>query len=141
METMVGPNTTGAVAEAAEAVVDSPFCAYYHHAAELIGKRWTGAILRALHSGLTRFSELTDVIPQLSDRMLAERLQELQREGIVERVVIPATPVRVEYHLTEKGRALEGVMRAIAAWAYDWLTPHDQPAPACVTEGRDEPAG
>ena len=130
-----------ATTESPEPVIDAPFCAYYHHAAELIGKRWTGAILRALLSGLTRFSEVTAAIPELSDRMLAERLQELQREGLVERVVIPETPVRVEYHLTEKGRALEGVMRAIAAWAYDWLTPHDQPVPACVAEGRDEPGG
>ena len=132
--------TERATTASPEPVVDGPFCAYYHHAAELIGKRWTGAILRALLSGVTRFSELTAVIPELSDRMLSERLMELQKEGIVERVVIPSTPVRVEYRLTEKGRALEGVMRAIAAWAHDWLTPRDQPAPACLAEERDERA-
>ena len=133
--------TERATTASPEAVIDAPFCTYYHQAAELIGRRWTGAILRALLSGRRRFSELTAVIPELSDRMLAQRLEELQREGIVERRVIPETPVRVEYHLTEKGRALEGVMRAIAQWAQDWLAPRDQPAPACVAEGRDEPAG
>ena len=127
--------TEHATIEATEAVVEAPFCEYFHHAVELIGRRWTGAIIRALLAGVTRFSELTAVIPELSDRMLAERLGELKREGIVERVVIPETPVRVEYHLTEKGRALAGVMHAIAEWAHDWLAPHDQPAPTCTVEG------
>lgn len=105
--------------------LDEAFCPYYHHAAELIGRRWTGAILRALLSGVTRFSDLTDVIPELSDRMLSERLKELEAEGIVRRTVIPTTPVRIEYHLTEKGQALNTVMAAIAEWAETWLA---QPA-------------
>jgi DNA-binding HxlR family transcriptional regulator len=106
-----------------------PFCPFYHHAVELIGRRWTGAILRALLTGITRFSDLTAAIPGLSDRMLSERLKELEVEGIVERRVIPATPVRVEYHLTEKGRALGAVMEAISAWANRWLT--EAPTSGC----------
>jgi DNA-binding HxlR family transcriptional regulator len=98
-----------------------PFCPYYHEAVELVGRRWTGAILRALLSGIKRFGDLRDTIPDLSDRMLSERLKELEVEGIVARIVIPETPVRIEYHLTPKGRALEAVMNAILAWADEWL--------------------
>lgn len=99
------------------------FCPLYHRAVELIGGRWTGAILRALLNGVTRFSDLTEAIPGLSDRMLSERLKELEAEGIVERSVIPERPVRIEYHLTEKGRALETVIATIGAWAAEWLAP------------------
>ncbi len=60
-------------------------------------------------------------MPDISDRMLAERLRELEQEGVIDRVVVPETPVRVEYELTDKGRALEPVVRAIAAWAERWL--------------------
>ena len=98
------------------------FCPLYHHAVELIGRRWTGVILRALLAGAERFSELTESIPGLSDRMLSERLKELEAEGIVTRMVIPATPVRIEYHLTDKGRDLSAVVEAASAWADTWLT-------------------
>jgi DNA-binding HxlR family transcriptional regulator len=97
------------------------FCPYYHHAVELIGRRWTGAILRAMLVGVSRFSDLTETIPGLSDRMLSERLKELESEGLTFRSVIPETPVRVEYHLTEKGRALESVVEAVSGWAEEWL--------------------
>jgi|CXWL01.1.fsa_nt_gi DNA-binding HxlR family transcriptional regulator len=97
------------------------FCPYYHRAVELIGARWTGAIIRALLGNVNRFSELTVTIPGLSDRMLSERLKELEAEGVVERQVTPSTPVRVEYHLTEKGQALGEAVEAISAWAGEWL--------------------
>ena len=89
------------------------------------GRRWTGAILRALFSGAERFSDLAAVVPGMSDRLLSERLKELEAEGIVERTVIPATPVRIEYRLITKGLALRPVVDALAAWAEAWL-----PAPA-----------
>lgn len=97
------------------------FCPRYHHAVELIGRRWTGAIIRAMLGGVTRFSDLTQTVPGLSDRMLSERLKELEAEGIVRRTVFPDTPVRIEYHVTEKGLALAGVVDSIAAWAEHWL--------------------
>jgi DNA-binding HxlR family transcriptional regulator len=106
----------------------SAFCPNYHRAVELIGRRWTGAILRVLLSGATRFSDVTAAIPGLSDRLLSERLKELEFEGIVTRTVIPATPVRIVYRLTEKGHALNDVMLAISAWAETWLTPATEPA-------------
>ena len=97
------------------------FCPYYQQAVELIGSRWTGAVLRALLSDICRFSELKEVIPGLSDRMLSERLKALEAESLVRRIVIPETPVRIEYRLTEKGLALGEVMQAIARWAETWI--------------------
>ncbi|MEA2512235.1 MAG: hypothetical protein QOG89_3475 [Thermomicrobiales bacterium] len=102
-------------------------CPLYHRAVELIGRRWTGAILSALHSGETRFSDLTEAVPGLSDRLLSERLKELEAEGIVVRSVFPEIPVRIEYTLTEKGRALGDVMDAIGAWAHRWLVVPNAP--------------
>jgi DNA-binding HxlR family transcriptional regulator len=100
----------------------SAFCPHFHHAVELIGRRWTGAILRAMLTGRVRFSDITAAIPGLSDRLLSERLKELESEGIVERRVFPETPVRIEYVLTEKGHALDAAVRAVSEWADAWKT-------------------
>jgi DNA-binding HxlR family transcriptional regulator len=108
------------------------FCPYYHRAVELIGRRWTGAILRAMLVGISRFSDLTETIPGLSDRMLSDRLKELESEGLAVRLVIPETPVRIEYHLTEKGRALRSVIDSVSAWAGEWLAG----APAAEVEAQ-----
>ena len=97
-------------------------CARFHRAVELIGGRWTGAVIRLLLHGRMRFAELRSAIPEISDRMLSERLQELEEEGIVARIVVPETPVRVEYELTEKGRALEHALAAVGKWAERWVT-------------------
>jgi DNA-binding HxlR family transcriptional regulator len=106
------------------------FCPRYLHAVELVGRRWTGVIVRALLGGPARFHQLREAIPDMSDRMLSERLRELEAEGVVTRSVIPDTPVRVEYALTEKGRALEGAIMAIADWAERWVP---LPAPEAET--------
>jgi DNA-binding HxlR family transcriptional regulator len=95
-------------------------CGKFHRASELIGRRWTGAIIYVLLKTRCRFATLRDAIPEITDRMLSERLQELEQEGIVERTVVPETPVRVEYALTKKGRALVDAMDAIAHWAEKW---------------------
>lgn len=109
-----------------------PYCPYFRHAVELIGRRWTGAILRALQADVCHFSALVGVIPGLSDRMLSERLRELEAEGLVQRHVIPEMPVRVEYALTPKGRALGEVFAAISAWAAAW---HDDAPSAAEDTG------
>jgi DNA-binding HxlR family transcriptional regulator len=96
-------------------------CALYHRAVELVGKRWTGAILSVLMDGPLRFSEVRQLVPDLSDRLLSERMKELEAEGIVERRVVAGTPVHVEYRLTPKGRALEPALRAMRQWARTWL--------------------
>ena len=93
-----------------------PFCPDFHRAVELIGRRWTGAILRAMLTGVSRFSELAETIPGLSPRMLSERLKELEAERIVVRSVMPTVPVRIEYQLTEKGQSLSSVIEAVAGW-------------------------
>src|SRR3954464_11219048 len=94
-------------------------CSLYHHAIELIGKRWSGAILLVLMDGALHFSELRDLVPDISDRLLPERLTELHGEGSVERRVIGGAPVRVEYSLTDKGAPLEPVVRSLKAWAHE----------------------
>ncbi len=96
-------------------------CALYHRAVELVGKRWTGAILSVLLEGPLRFSEVKTLVPDLSDRLLSERLKELESEGIVERRVHDEMPVHVEYALTDKGRALEPAVCALRHWAQQWL--------------------
>jgi DNA-binding HxlR family transcriptional regulator len=96
-------------------------CPYFHEAVELLGKRWTGAIVHTLLEGPKRFSEVSHAIPQISDRLLSSRLRELEACGIVEREVYEESPVRVEYELTDMGRALEPAVRAIRTWAREWL--------------------
>jgi DNA-binding HxlR family transcriptional regulator len=95
-------------------------CRHYHHAVEMVGRRWTGAILFVLMDGPARFSEFKRLVPDLSDRLLSERMKELEAEGIVERRVIDDMPVKVEYALTEKGEALEPAVRALKTWARSW---------------------
>ena len=120
----------------------SGFCPRYHRAIEIIGRRWTGAIVRALLAGDYRFCQIRSTIPGLSDRLLSERLKELEAEGIVERRVHVDTPVRIEYRLTAKGEALAAVVQAVSAWAEVWLA-HDpvellvalQPVPVPATRG------
>jgi DNA-binding HxlR family transcriptional regulator len=99
----------------------SSMCPRYEHAIQLLGKRWTGLILDTLMGGPRRFCELTATVEGLSDRVLSDRLRELEFEGIVERVVYPQIPVRVEYRLTEKGQDLRPVVDAIHTWAERWI--------------------
>lgn len=97
------------------------FCPNYTKAIEIIGRRWTGAIVRAMLAGATRFSDIRWSIPDLSDRLLSDRLKELEAEGIVSRTVTPSTPVRIQYRLTEKGEALAAVVYAVGEWADNWV--------------------
>lgn len=97
------------------------FCPRYQRAVEIVGRRWSGAILRAMLTGASRFGEIQDAIPDLSNRMLSERLREFEAEGIVERVVVPERPVRVDYRLTEKGRSLNAVVESLSRWSQDWI--------------------
>jgi DNA-binding HxlR family transcriptional regulator len=101
-------------------------CPYYHEAVELIGRRWTGAILRVLMDGAMRFSEVAQAVPELSDRLLSERMKELEARGIVERRVIPGPPLRVEYELSQMGRELEPALAELQRWAKRWLDSHEK---------------
>src|SRR2546423_13429778 len=88
-------------------------CAAYHRAIELIGRRWTGVILFFLRAGARRFGDIVTGVPGLTDRMLSERLKDLEAEGIVTRTVIPDRPGRVGYQLTARGPALWAGLDAI----------------------------
>ena len=96
-------------------------CGRFHQAVELIGARWTGALLNVLLRGPVRYADLRSAVPEISDRMLCERLRALEDADIVVRKVSPEPPVRVDYELTEKGRALEPALNAIGAWAEKWI--------------------
>jgi len=89
---------------------------------ELVGRRWTGAILRVLMDGPLRFSQIAQAVPELSDRLLSERMKELEARGIVERTVIPGPPLRVEYSLSRMGAELEQALVELQAWANRWLS-------------------
>ena len=96
-------------------------CPLYHEAVELVGRRWTGAILAVLMEGALRFSEIAQAVPEPSDRLLSERMKELERRGMVERTVIAGPPLRVEYELSQMGRDLEPALAEIQRWATRWL--------------------
>jgi DNA-binding HxlR family transcriptional regulator len=96
-------------------------CPLYHEAVELVGRRWTGAILRVLMDGPLRFSEIAQAVPELSDRLLSERMKELEGRGMVERRVISGPPLRVEYSLSRMGRELEPALAELQRWANRWL--------------------
>lgn len=96
-------------------------CPRFENAFELLGKKWTGLIIRTLLNGQNRFSDIGEAIPNMSARMLTERFKELEKEGIITRKVYPETPVRIEYELTDKGRELQVVMDEIQKWAEKWI--------------------
>jgi len=91
----------------------------------LLGKRWTGLIIRALMQGPRRFNELLLIVERVSDRVLTERLRELEAAGLVERKVIPESPVLILYSLTPKGQAMQEVLQALQGWADEWVTPEE----------------
>jgi DNA-binding HxlR family transcriptional regulator len=97
-------------------------CPRFHEAVELVGKRWTGAILAVmLQGGRMRFSEIAQAVPALSDRLLSERMKELEKRSMVERRVGGDTPGRVVYELTPMGRDLAPALSELEAWAHRWL--------------------
>src|SRR4051812_42992734 len=97
-------------------------CPRLHEAVELVGKRWSGAIIVVLlEGGAMRFSEIAQAIPQLSDRLLSERMKELEARGIVERRVQADAPGKVSYDLTEMGRELAPALQQLKSWSHRWL--------------------
>jgi len=86
----------------------------------LLGKRWNGLIIHVLLTGPKRFKELTNIIPGISQKMLADRLKELEEQNIIVRHVYPETPVKIVYELSEKGKALQRVMEEVKKWANEF---------------------
>jgi DNA-binding HxlR family transcriptional regulator len=99
---------------------DFHLCPKFENAFELLGKRWTGLIIRVLMTGPKRFKDISDLIPSMSDRMLSERFKELDEAGNLIRQVYPETPVRIEYELSDKGKGLEATMNEVQLWADKW---------------------
>ncbi|MDI3299296.1 MAG: helix-turn-helix domain-containing protein [Bacillota bacterium] len=97
-------------------------CPRFRRAAVLLGRRWTAEIIARLLAGPHRFREIRRGVPGLSDRLLSQRLKELEEEGlVVRRVDASARPVQVAYALTDRGRQLVGAVDALHQWAHDWL--------------------
>src|SRR5438876_6210055 len=98
-------------------------CPQLHEAVELVGRRWTGAILEVLRQSARplRFSEIAQAVPDLSDRLCSERMKELEQRGLVERRVHAGPPVRVTYALTPMGEALGPALTELKSWAQQWL--------------------
>jgi DNA-binding HxlR family transcriptional regulator len=105
----------------AESAAPKTCCPRYHEAVELVGRRWTGAILRVLMDGPMRFSEVAQAVPELSDRLLSERMKELERRGIVLRTVQEGKSARAMYALSPMGRELGPALVEIQRWANRWL--------------------
>jgi DNA-binding HxlR family transcriptional regulator len=130
----MSPEARATVSEdggSAVAMGDAPpaCCPYYHEAVELIGRRWTGAIVAVLlDGGPLRFSEISHAVPELSDRLLSERMKELEARGVVTREVDPGPPVKVLYELTDMGRSLEPALQELKSWARRWLRAEKQRA-------------
>ncbi|MBU9721057.1 MULTISPECIES: winged helix-turn-helix transcriptional regulator [Bacillaceae] len=102
-------------------MVQMNLCPKFESAFQLLGKRWNGLILRVLLQGPQRFKDISAVIPSMSDKMLVDRLKQLEEAGLVERSVYPETPVRIEYQLSEMGKELEPVMDELQTWAEKWI--------------------
>ncbi|SES34843.1 winged helix-turn-helix transcriptional regulator [Salipaludibacillus aurantiacus] len=102
-------------------MVKMNLCPKFETAFQLLGKRWNGLIIRVLLNGPVRFRDISANIPGMSDKMLVDRLKQLEAAGVVKRKVYPETPVRIEYLLTDKGKALEPALDEIQAWAENWM--------------------
>jgi DNA-binding HxlR family transcriptional regulator len=100
--------------------LDKSICPRFEKAMGLLSQRWTGLILYQLLSGPQRFCTIESSVG-VSGRVLSERLKDLENEGIVNREVYPETPVRIEYSLTNKGLALQPIMKEIEKWSQNWL--------------------
>jgi len=114
------PTTSAAQRGARECV-----CPHFHAAVELVGRRWAGALLWALSERPHYFAELSLAVPDISDRLLSQRLRELEAEGLVERTVEDesGSRPRVSYDLTDKGRALGPALNQLREWACEWKEP------------------
>lgn len=116
-KTSAAASESGSAGEPSDCV-----CAVYQEAVELVGRRWTGAIITALMDRPRRFCEIGSAVPDLSDRLLAQRLRELEDRGIVAGVPCTERASAVRYGLTPMGQDLAPALEALGAWADRWLS-------------------
>ncbi|ASZ15124.1 helix-turn-helix transcriptional regulator [Chitinophaga pendula] len=95
------------------------------YAIGLIGGRWKPSILMSLLEGKLRYSEIRKVIPGVSERVLVLQLRELERDGLIHRIVYPAVPPKSEYELTEEGMSMRPMLEAIAEWGISHRPDHE----------------
>ncbi|HTT27783.1 MAG TPA: helix-turn-helix domain-containing protein [Solirubrobacteraceae bacterium] len=108
--------------------------------AEIVCGKWTLLVIRDLAEGRSRFCELERSLHGISPRTLSLRLRALEEEGIVERQTFPEVPPRVEYALTDKGRALVPLIEDMRAYGLQWLFEDCGPAGANAPDRDREPA-
>lgn len=111
-------------------------CEAFRAAMDVLGKPWNGLLLKELETGPLRFSVLAERIA-VGDRMLSCRLKELEAAGIVSREVEPGPPVRVSYALTEVGRGIGEVTRAVEDWGEQVLAVRGEQVAADVCDGAE----
>lgn len=116
------PDPAGADGNEGNVELEQPICEHYRRAAEIIGRRWVPELVRVLLEGPTRYGAIRAAIPGISDHLLSERLKSLEADGLAIRTVLPETPVRVEYALTDKGADLAAAIEALASWAERWTS-------------------
>jgi DNA-binding HxlR family transcriptional regulator len=97
--------------------VDDALCHSFQTHLEILGRRWNSGIMLAAVRGATRFSEYRGMVTGISDRLLSQRLRELEFEGLIERTVVPTTPVLVQYRPTARGRELLAILQPLVAWS------------------------
>lgn len=102
----------------------STICPKFEKAISLLSQRWMGLVIYQLLLGTQRFSEIQSAIG-ISGKVLSDRLKDLESQGIVKRQVFPETPVIIEYSLTEKGHAMEPVLKEIENWSQLWVPSED----------------
>lgn len=120
--------------------LDLASCSHYDQAVQIIGRRWAGAVVRVMLDGRARFSDIRNAIPGITDRVLSRRLRDLEADGVLIRQVYDERPVRVEYRLTERGRALATVVDAIGSWANEWLPARSQSSGSTRVDPVRQPA-
>ena len=98
----------------------SEICVKFESASKILSKRWIGLIIHQLLDGPKRFNELESDL-KISGKVLSEKLKEMEKLKIVKRTVYPTTPVKIEYTLTDKGKALDPVIKAIEDWSQSWI--------------------
>jgi DNA-binding HxlR family transcriptional regulator len=90
-------------------------------ATEVLCTRWTMVLIRELIAGSTRFNDLRRGVPKMSPTLLSQRLKELEKSGVIERKLLKSEKGIFEYHLTEAGRELGGVVEALGFWGQKWV--------------------
>lgn len=97
--------------------IDEERCRSFQESVELVGRKWTAGILLAGLRGARRFVEYRSLVAGISDRLLTQRLRELETDGLIERTVVPTTPVLVQYRPTERAHGLMRALHPLVAWS------------------------